>query len=590
MKHRITGNPLFPIVGILCAAFFQSPDLAAAADAPAQVAAVIPHRAPPESVAQWRDWRFGMLLHWGPVSLTAKELSWSRSNTNPKCPNQGDTPAAVYDKLYERFDPTNFNATEWVAIAKAAGMKYLVLTAKHCDGFLLWDSKVDDYNIMHTPFKRDVCAELAQAAHAAGMGLGWYYSPMDWRDPDCRNAKNAEFVQRMQAELTELLSHYGKIDVLWFDTDSGSAPWDQPHTYALVRKLQPGIVIDERLDMGSDADYNAKRIGPWADFYTPEQVVGGFDLQRPWESCMTVSRRGQWSWDGNLRETKSFAQCLDILLRCAGGDGNLLLDVGPMPTGDIAPVQVELIRGMGDWLAKYGNSIYGTRGGPFKPATFGVSTRKGRTVYLHIERWPADTLTIRNIPAKVLKATVLTGGSVTFTQREEHIEISVPVADRQSLDTVVALELDRPAMDLEPVDAPLVRSLTTGAKATASNVFQGQAAYGADKACDGDSETRWATDNGTTNAWLEVDLGRPQTVGRVVIEQAYPELKRVKEFAIEYWNDDQWKACYTGEDLGATLDATFAPVTAQRVRLNITEAIDGPTIWEFQLYAPKAPR
>jgi alpha-L-fucosidase len=305
---------------------------------------------------------------------------------------------------------------------------------------------------------------------------------------------------------------------------------------------------------------------------------------------MTVSRRGQWSWDGDLKVTKSFAQCLDMLLRCAGGDGNLLLDVGPMPTGDIAPVQVELIRGMGDWLAKYGNSIYGTRGGPFKPARFGVSTRRGRTVYLHIEHWPTETLTIRNLPAKILRARVLTGGSVTFTQREEQIEISVPAADRQSLDTVVALELDRPAMDLEPVDAPLVRSLTTGAKATASNVFQGQAAYGADKTCDGDSETRWATDNGTTNAWLEVDLGKSQTVGRVVIEQAYPELKRVKKFAIEYWNDDQWKACYTGEDLGATLEATFVPVTAQRVRLNITEATDGPTIWEFQLYAPKASR
>ena len=590
MKHRITCNPLIPILGILCAALFQLPDIVAAADAPVSDTAVEPHRAPPESVAHWRDWRFGMFLHWGPVSLTAKELSWSRSNTNPKCPNQGETPAAVYDKLYERFDPTNFNATEWVAIAKAAGMKYMVLTAKHCDGFLLWDSKVDDYNIMHTPFKRDVCAELAKAAHEAGMGLGWYYSPMDWRDPDCRNAKNADFVKRMQAELTELLSNYGQIDVLWFDTDGRSAPWDQPHTYALVRKLQPGIVIDERLDMGSEGDYNVKRIGPWADFYTPEQVVGGFDLQRPWESCMTVSRRGQWSWDGDLKETKSFAQCLDMLLGCAGGDGNLLLDVGPMPTGDFAPVQVELIRGMGDWLAKYGNSIYGTRGGPFKPARFGVSTRKGNTIYLHIEHWPGDTLTIRNIPAKILKASVLTGGSITFTQREEQIEISVPAGDRNSLDTVIALELDRPAMELEPVDARLGRSLTMGTKATASNVFQGRAEYGADKACDGDSETRWATDDGTTNAWLEVDLGKQQIVGRVIIEQAYPELKRVKKFAIQYWADDQWKVCYTGENLGGTLDATFAPVTAQRVRLNITEASDGPTIWEFQLYAPPASR
>ena len=127
-----------------------------------------PQKAKPQSLQHWREARFGMFIHWGPVSLTEKEISWSRANSNPKCPNHGPTPVAVYDNLYKEFNPTKFDAKEWVAIAKAAGMKYMVLTAKHCDGFLLWDSKVDDYNIMHTPFKRDVCAELAKAAHEAG--------------------------------------------------------------------------------------------------------------------------------------------------------------------------------------------------------------------------------------------------------------------------------------------------------------------------------------------------------------------------------------------------------------------------------------
>ena len=254
----------------------------------ATAANVVPQKASPAAVQAWRDMRYGMFIHWGPVSLTEKEISWSRANSNPQCPNHGATPVAVYDHLYEQFNPTNFNAAEWVHTAQAAGMKYMVLTAKHCDGFLLWDSKVDDYNIMHTPFKRDVCAELAKAAHEAGMKIGWYYSPMDWRDPDCRTAKNAQFVERMQAELTELLSNYGKIDVLWFDCDGRSAPWDQTNTYALVRRLQPDILIDERLDFGEQGGWNDGRIGPWADFHTPEQKIGGFD-QRPWESCMTVS-------------------------------------------------------------------------------------------------------------------------------------------------------------------------------------------------------------------------------------------------------------------------------------------------------------
>ena len=422
--------------------------LSAAADAADQPATEKPHKAPPEALRRWQDMRFGMFIHWGPVSLTEQELSWSRSNTNPQCPNNGPTPAAVYDNLYKRFDPQKFDAKEWVSIAKAAGMKYMVLTAKHCDGFLLWDSKVDDYNIMHTPFKRDVCGELAKAAHEAGMGIGWYYSPMDWRDPDCRNAKNAEFVKRMQAEIKELLTNYGKIDVLWFDTDGRPSPWDQENTYALVRRLQPDIVIDERLDYGRLAG-----VGPWADFYTPEQTIGGFD-PRPWESCMTVSRRNQWAWGGHADGVKSYEQCMDMLFRCAGGNGNMLLDVGPMPTGEIAPEQVGLIKQMGAWLEKYGDSIYGTRGGPFKPSKAVVSTYKGKTIYLHVLHWPGEKLELPGIPAKIVRTAVLTGGAATVEQTDTAVAISVPAATRQKLDSVIALELDHPAARNSPDRRP----------------------------------------------------------------------------------------------------------------------------------------
>ena len=554
-----------------------------------------PRKAEPQALNRWREARFGMFIHWGPVSLTEREISWSRANSNPKCPNSGPTPIAVYDHLYERFNPAKFNAKQWVAVAKAGGMKYMVLTAKHCDGFLLWDSKVDDYNIMHTPFKRDVCAELAKAAHEAGMGIGWYYSPMDWRDPDCRNAKNAEFVKRMQAELTELLSNYGQIDVLWFDYDGRPSPWDQERTYALVRRLQPKIVIDNRLDagrqdagwLGSAGAHHPAGVGPWADFYTPEQFIGGFDREHAWESCMTISRRGQWSWGGHGDGVKSLAQCMNMLIRCAGGDGNMVLNVGPMPSGEIAPEQADRLKEMGAWLAKYGESIYGTRGGPFKPARFGVSTHKGNTVYLHVQRWPGETLTLPPLPAKVLRGTALAGGAVTVKQTADTLEVTLPDGDRQEIDTVIALELDRPAGEVPPLDARVrTQSLATGKKATASNVFGKLAEYGPDKALDGDSETRWATDSGTKSAWLEVDLGKPASIGRAAIEQAFPELNRVRKFSIEYWQDGQWKPCYRGENLGPTLDVKFPPVTAQRVRLNITEATDGPTIWEFELFAP----
>src|ERR1700761_7730369 len=204
-----------------------------------------------EAIQQWQSNRFGMFIHWGPVSLTGQEISWSRANSNTNCPNNRTIPVEVYDNLYKRFDPTNFNADEWVDIAQSAGMKYMVLTAKHGDGFLLWDSKVDGYNIAATPFHRDVCAELAAAAHFRHERIGWYFSPMDWRDPDCRSVNNDRFVHKIQAELRELLTNYGSICLLWFDSDGRPTMWDPPTTYPLVRGLQPQILINNRLEMST---------------------------------------------------------------------------------------------------------------------------------------------------------------------------------------------------------------------------------------------------------------------------------------------------------------------------------------------------
>ncbi|MBP7935906.1 MAG: alpha-L-fucosidase [Phycisphaerae bacterium] len=540
----------------------------------------------PERMKWWGEARFGMFIHWGPVSLKGTEISWSRANSNPKCPNRGPIPVEVYDNLFKQFNPTKFDAARWVSLAKAAGMKYMVLTAKHCDGFLLWDSKASDYNIMNTPFKRDVCAELARAAHEQGMRLGWYFSPMDWRDPDFRTQRNKVFLERMKAELRELLSNYGTIDLLWFDWDSREPLYDQAETYRLVKSLQPKIVINNRLDLGPEPIGHSdwRYIGSEADYYTPEQIIGGFDVRRPWESCMTLSSRDQWSWGGPEDGVKPYEACMDMLIRGAGGDGNILLNVGPMPSGEIAPDQANRIKEMGVWLAEYGQSIYGTRGGPFKPGDYGVSTRKGNTIYLHIRDWTEDAVKLPAIPAKVVKSEALTGGKAVVHQTATGLDISVPQGDRQALDTIVALELDRSSLAIPAIEVPAPKSLTTNAKATASNVYQNQAEYGADRAVDGRNDTRWATDGGVRFAWLEVDLGKPATIGRAVIKQAFPELKRVRKFAIEYFQDDQWRPCYQGENLGAQLAVSFDPVTAQRVRLNITEATDGPTIWEFHLF------
>lgn len=522
----------------------------------------------------WRDARFGMFIHWGPVTLTGQEISWSRANSNTNCPNNGSTPVAVYDNLYKNFNPTNFNADEWVSVAKSAGMKYMVLTAKHADGFLLWDSKVDGYNISATPFRRDVCAELAEAAHRQNERLGWYFSPMDWRDPDCRSANNDRFVQKNQAELRELLSHYGKIDVLWFDCDGRPAMWDPTNTYALVHKLQPQILVNNRLEMSTHEQWvHQGRLGANEDFYTPEQTIGAYDDKTPWETCMTLGT--QWSWKPDDK-IKPAGEVIRILAQCAGGDGNLLLDVGPMPDGQIEPRQIEVLKQVGAWLAKNGESIYGTRGGPWIPTKAIASTRRGNMIYLHVLQWKTDRLELPAFARNIKSATLLNGGKVEVAKQGDQLLVTVVAASRDALDTVVKLELDGPATDLP------VLEVSPKLKATASNVFKNQTAeYGPQFAFDDDAATRWAADESARQAWIAVDLGREQSISGVQIQEAITG--RVQKFEFQYCDKSGWKTIFDGSTLGEAFEKHFNPVKAQEFRLNILDATIGPTIRELKL-------
>lgn len=388
----------------------------------------------------WREARFGMFIHWGPISLKGTEISWSRGGERRGIEGKGEVPVEVYDNLYKEFNPVKFNADTWVSIAKGAGMKYMVLTAKHCDGFCLWHSRIDDYSIANSPFKRDVCRELSSAAQKAGMKIGWYYSPMDWRDQDCRTERNEVYVKKMQGHLRELLGNYGRIALLWFDTDAGPAPWDQANTYALVRTLQPGIIINNRLDMGTRQDYENQDILPNADYATPEQRVGAFDDQHPWETCMTIGT--QWSWKPN-DTVKTAGECIKILTQCVTGDGNLLLNVGPMPNGEIEPRQVAVLKQVGAWLKQYGESIYGTRGGPFRNGEWGGATRKGSVVYLHILKWTDGQVVLPKLEARIKKSKVLTGGRVEVKQTKDETLVMAPPGTRPDPHVIVKLELDK---------------------------------------------------------------------------------------------------------------------------------------------------
>jgi alpha-L-fucosidase len=535
----------------------------AQAPKPAAVPGVPPY---PDRLQWWGEARFGLFIHWGPVSLKGTEIGWSR-NPGPNGSTGGSIPAAEYEALYKQFNPTNFNARDWVAIAKAAGMKYLVFTTKHHDGFCEFDSRLTDYKITSplSPFHRDVVKELADACHEAGLRFGMYYSQPDSHHPDYRTAHHSRYLEYMHGHLRELLSNYGRVDVIWFDGLGGTAQdWDAEKCIAMIKQLQPGILINNRCGLP-------------ADFDTPEQEIGKFQISRPWESCITICQ--QWAWKPN-DEMKSPKQCLDTLIRCAGGDGNLLFNVGPMPDGRIEPRQVERLKEMGVWMAKYGETIYGTRGGPWKPSAALASTRKGKTVFVHLLRQTTGPVVLPNLPVKILNSSVLTGGRVTVQQTAEALTLSVPREDQQELDTIVALTVDAPALDIPPLSASLARS---GMKATASNVYQGQEEFSAEKALDGDSATRWATDSGTHQAWLEADLGKPMGFSRVAVDEWAPGGQRVRRFELQTWNGTEWKTFYQGSTIGEKWQKVIKPITAQRVRLNILEATEGPTINEFTL-------
>lgn len=511
----------------------------------------------------WREARFGLFIHWGPVSLKGTEIGWSRAGERRGYGfGRGtEVPVEVYDNLYKQFNPTQFNADAWVATAKAAGMKYLVFTSRHHDGFSMFDTKVSDYKITspESPFHRDVVKELADACHRAGLRFGLYYSPPDWHHPDAFTARHTNYLAYLKAQVRELLTQYGPVDILWYDgLGKSAADYGSVAMNRMARELQPNLIINNRSGLPEDFD-------------TPEQVIGKFQYNRPWESCITICN--QWAWKPG-DQMKSLKQCLDTLIRCAGGDGNLLFNVGPMPDGRIEPRQVERLKEMGAWLAKYGDTIYATRGGPWKPTADYASTRQGSSVFVHVLRWKGDSLTLPSLPCKIVGHAVLTGGQAQVQPTEQGLVISVPAAHRQEIDTIVRLDLDGSALAIPPIDPPAL------GKTTASNVYQHQEDFGADQAFDQDSGTRWATDAGTHQAWIAVDLGKPRTIDRVRIAEVFG---RVTGFEFQYRDGDTWKTALTGEKIGEHFEGKFTPVTARQFRLNILNATEGPSIAEIEL-------
>jgi len=399
---------------------------------------------------EWfQDARFGLFVHWGVYSVLG-DGEWVMNNRK--------IPVADYEKLPAQFNPLQFDPAEWVALVKAAGMKYITITSKHHDGFAMFDSKVSDYNIVaRTPYGKDVLKALAEECRKQGIKLFFYYSQLDWHNPDYfpRGRTGADagrpdqgswprYIEYMNAQLRELLTGYGDIGGIWFDGwwDRPDADWQLERTYTLIHQLQPQALIGanhhRRPFPGEDFQMFEKDLpgGKTAEFNKNSEIG---DL--PLETCETMN--GAWGFNITDRRYKSTRDLVRYLARAAGSNANFLLNVGPMPNGRIQPEFTTPLREIGGWLAKNGEAIYGTRGGPIAPQVWGVTTRKGPRVYVHVLDVPGPALLLQPLGAKVRSARFLASGrSAEFSEHEFGVVVKIPGDAVDPLDTVVALDLD----------------------------------------------------------------------------------------------------------------------------------------------------
>jgi len=402
-------------------------------------------------LAWWTEARFGMFIHWGLYSIVGQQ-EWVLESEG--------IPLPQYEELARHFHPKPGFAREWARLAKRAGQKYMVLTTKHHEGFCLWDTRLTNYSAKQQGPGRDLVHEFVEAARAEGLRVGFYYSLMDWHHPDgirCATdeAARKRFVDYTHGLIRELLTNYGKIDILWYDVDKPLTPaqWEADKMNRMVFELQPDIIVNNR--NGLDGDFS-----------TPEHKIQADN--RAWETCDTLNLG--WGYQRNDTEWKSPKRIVNDLTTCAQQGGNYLLNIGPEPDGTVPVETVRILDTVGIWLASNGDAIYATQGGA--SVSFGNYTnftRKGNTLYIHVYFWPSGTpatqwlpffqpptvVAVGGVRCKVLSARLLKNGKpLKFQQDAISLRITgLPEQAPDSPTTVIACECDQPPV----VDHHLIR-------------------------------------------------------------------------------------------------------------------------------------
>ena len=379
-----------------------------------------------ETTGGWfRGAGLGLFVHWDHASQQGLELSWPLVGGIPVLPHCQSVPVADYHASAATFDPQSWDPVGVARRAKACGMTYAVFTAKHHNGYAMFDTKQSDFSVMHSPYGRDIVAGFVEALRDEGLRVGIYFSLSDWHHPDYPAFREEDkpylflaspprppedqwerYLAFMRAQLRELLTNYGVIDVLWFDGGWERPPewWRPQELERMIRELQPGILINDRLPM-------------CGDFETPEQFVPAVPPKRPWETCLTMNE--SWGYNPSDTEYKSSRSLVHAICEVASRGGNLLLNVSPMGDGQLPPEQIERLDDVARWMAAHAESIVGTEPGLEPWQFYGPSTRRDATVYLHLLMRPYDSVTARGIRVhRVRSVRVLgTGEVLSFSTR-----------------------------------------------------------------------------------------------------------------------------------------------------------------------------
>jgi len=546
-----------------------------------------------EAEMQWfKDAKLGIFVHWGPALLKTNVLSWGRNGERPGAgkPSTNGVDPDVYDNLYKNFNPKNFDADKWMQQVKDWGAEYIVFTAKHHDGFAFFDAKNTEYDIMNTPFGRDVCKELADAAHKAGVKLFWYYSQPDWTHPDNLREKHYEnYLPYMKQHVKQLYTQYGKIDgIFWDHLGTKYWQWDSYNLYKDMKKWQPGILSNARNGFGWPIPNER------GDYDTPEQSLGPINHNRYWEACLTMTDKWLYSPKGPI---KPYETVLSMLIQVAGNGGNLLLNLGPNGKGEFVEKEATEALKVGDWIKQYGHTIKNTRRGIFIGGDYGASTQVGNKLYIHVlQRFAKNTsaiIELPELPTKIISADGITDGFEKCEVINGKLILHFNKDSFQkNLDNIVELTLAEDPSNFNRIETwkaiPVNKSeFTVSESSFFSDKKKGEVIYNSKGNVFSEGihlKKWWEPAKNDNSPELTLDFNSPKEVKTILLSENMRS-HCMREFHIDFKDQNgNWNSVYNGTTIGEGLRIKLNGDKIYGVRLIPTKNTKAIQITAFNVY------